>query len=185
MMKVLKTIRVLVFAAMVAVYMVSVPACSEKKKEETASKKTGQELPKRKLSGESPGMDGESTKITGTQIEKVEEPVYSYSKIRSDGQPKRDPFTPIEVVGVSPIRTFDVSQLGVNGVIMHGIKKANIVTPNCKSAEALIGDPIGIHEGRVVDITLEGVLVRETYLDMKGHIQEYERFIKNRPYRCK
>ena len=122
------------------------------------------------------------TAPTGAEATPKKEEVYSYNMIRSDGQPKRDPFTPIKMVIETPAQSFDVAQLGVNGVIIHGTKKANVVTPDCASLEVQVGDPIGIHDGTIVDITLDGVKVRETYIDVRGQIQEYERVIKNQPY---
>lgn len=80
---------------------------------------------------------------------------------------------------------YDISQMGVNGVIMHGVKTANVLTPNGKSTKVRIGDSIGINGGVVIDVGLDGVRVRETYLDVRGRIQEYERVINNKPYSSK
>lgn len=112
-------------------------------------------------------------------------PTYTYTTTRADGKPKRDPFQPIPVK-VRPTTQYEITQMGVTGVIIHGIKKAAVMTPNCATNFVVVGDPIGIHDGRVVDITLDGVLVRESYIDVNGQIQEYERLIPNKEFeKCK
>jgi len=181
---VMKGIALLIAAAMVATSLTSLPACSSDKGGE--AKRQGRE--KTPLSPAATGAarkasaakdSGKAGKI-GPEVKKEEEKeVYSYKLIRADGKTKRDPFTPIRISELTPIRSYDISQLKVNGVIMHGKKTANVVTPSGDATRVHIGDKIGIHDGVVVDITLEGVKVKETYLDAKGRIQEIERFIEN------
>jgi|GEM_PF-5288493 len=127
-----------------------------------------------------PGVE-EGKAAEGTP-QKKEEPKYAYNSIREDGKPKRNPFQPIPISPTTPIQQYEVTQLGVNGVILHGLKRASVVTPNCQSTFVKVDDPIGIHDGKVVDITLEGVIVKESFLDVQGRIQEYERTISNQPY---
>ena len=106
---------------------------------------------------------------------------YYYDPIRADGKPKRNPFVPISIIVIRTLQ-YEVSQMGVNGVILHGVKKGSVVTPDCKTTFVRINDPIGIHDGSVVDISLEGVLVKEAFMDVAGNIQWYERLIPNRCY---
>ncbi len=181
MKKVIKSIALLIMAAMVAASLTSLPACSDgggEDKQQTEKKPSGPDLAKaRKKAAEKKTDEAKEQKPEEKKEE--EKKVYSYRIKRTDGQMKRDPFTHIRIDELTPVRSYDVSQLKVNGVIIHGRKTANIVTPNGKATKVHIGDKIGIHDGVVVNITLEGVKVRETYLDAKGRIQEIERFIKN------
>jgi len=188
MNKKLKSIALVLVMAMTMVFLVSLSSC---KKSETGKKATPAAGPATTQTAQNQPSGGTQTKPAAAPttpaeaVPKKKEEIYTYNMIRSDGQPKRDPFTPIKMVLETPAQSFDVAQLGVNGVIIHGTKKANVVTPDCASLEVKVGDPIGIHDGTIVDITLDGVKVRETYIDVRGQIQEYERVIKNQPYSCK
>lgn len=125
---------------------------------------------------EAPGQEGQNAE---------EEAVYTYNPIRPDGKVKRNPFQPIEV-SINPEVQYEISQMGVSGVLLQNVKRAALRLPSCATVFISIGDKIGIHDGRAVDISLDGVLVRETFLDIKGRIQEYERLIPNQDYEaCK
>jgi len=134
---------------------------------------------------EQPAVQPSDTATTAPKAEDEPAYTYSYTFTREDGKPKKNPFDPIFIPTIGPIEMFEITQLGVNGVIIHGIKQASVVTPDCTSIVVKIGDKIGVHGGEVVDITLEGVLVREPYVDNLGRIQEIERLIENKPYSCK
>jgi Tfp pilus assembly protein PilP len=188
MNKLLKSVFLIIMVSLMVVCFVSLPSCKSDKGKKAPPSPAGQPAAKTTPSGTSTATATTSTKPAAPTkpaeaVPKKKEEVYAYNMIRTDGQPKRDPFTPIKMVGIeTPAQSFDVSQLGVNGVIIHGVKKANVVTPDCASLEVKVGDGIGIHDGTIVDITLDGVKVRETYVDIRGQIQEYERVIKNQPY---
>ncbi len=129
--------------------------------------------------------EGEEKKAEEEIAEEEEVEVgYSYKMYRADGKIKRNPFQPIDPGVTTPLKDYELSQMGVNGVLIHGVRKASVMTPDCRSTTVKVGDPIGIHDGHVVDISLQGLLVKETYMDIKGRIQEYERLILNEPYSC-
>lgn len=128
--------------------------------------------------------EGEEKKAEEEIAEEEVEVEYSYKMYRADGKVKRNPFQPIDPGVTTPLKDYELSQMGVNGVLIHGVRKASVMTPDCRSTTVKVGDPIGIHDGYVVDISLQGILVKETYIDIKGRIQEYERMILNEPYSC-
>jgi Tfp pilus assembly protein PilP len=171
--------------------VLTVTACKKEKKQAAVSPPKGApqaatQPAKGAATAAQPARPGQPTGAAEAKKEgetKTTTPEYSFNPIREDGKQKRNPFLPISIP-VNPTRTYEISQLGVNGVILHGVKTASVMTPNCQSTFVKIGDLIGVHDGRVVDITLAGVLVRESFVDVQGRIQEYERLISNQPYKC-
>jgi len=187
MARFIKCVTLIILVGFTAAVLISVPACS-KKEEKTAAKAPAKKPAPKPATATTPAPppEGSAQPATPEAVDKPKKPEkYSYKVIRSDGQPKRSPLAPIQVDPTTPIKMFDVSQLGVNGVIIHGIKKANLLTPTCISTEVRVGDAVGMHDGRIVDISLDGIRVIETYLDATGNIQEYERVINNQPSHCR
>lgn len=168
----------------IAVAMVFASACKKEKAPAPQQQaKTPQQAPAQSATAPTQPATASAEAVAPEQAKK--QPAYTYTVTRADGKPKRDPFQPIPVQ-VRPTTEYEVTQMGVTGVIIHGIKKAAVMTPNCATSFVVVGDPIGIHDGRVVDITLDGVLVRETFIDVNGQIQQYERLIPNKEFeKCK
>ena len=160
--------------------------CKETKKEEVATKKI-----ERKAKAKKPDVKNETpeAKTPGKpeETKKPEKPkVWRYSPNREDGKRRRDPFRRIRIKHVTSLQQYEIPQMGVTGVMISDIKQANVITPNCKSHFVEIGAEIGTHDGVIIDITLKGVKVEETYSDDVGKIYKIERLIPNRPYgKCK
>lgn len=176
-----------VMIVMIVAALVLSSAC--KKEKAPASTQQAKTQPQTQAQSQTPAPVAQPTPAAPAEAAAPEQtkkqPVYTYTATRADGKPKRDPFQPIPVE-VRPTTQYEITQMGVTGVIIHGIKKAAVMTPNCATNFVVVGDPIGIHDGRVVDITLDGVLVRESYVDVNGQLQEYERLIPNKEFeKCK
>lgn len=177
-----KIIKCLMIFGLSVTLAVGVGCKKSEKKTETGTKTTTTAKKTDKTAGASAEpASTTSTSAAGAESDALQKPeeVYTYSVIRSDGKMKRDPFTPIQVEIMGPVERFDVGQMGINGIIIHGVKTANVQTPDGVSTQVHVGDKIGVNGGVVVDISLDGLIVRETYLDVNGRIQEYERVIKN------
>ena len=69
----------------------------------------------------------------------------------------------------SPLERFDLSQLRLRGVIWGNDQpRALVMDPAGKAYIVAQGTPIGKNEGRIVQITDNGVTVKETYVDFLG-----------------
>lgn len=114
---------------------------------------------------------------TAPEVEEKAPPEYVY-----DPAGRRDPFVPLLEVKkaipendgpVTPLQTFEIGQLRLAGVVVgHAAPAAMIMVPGGKSYILKKGDRVGKNHGKVIDITPEGVFVKERYYDFSGEIRE-------------
>jgi type IV pilus assembly protein PilP len=118
--------------------------------------------------------------------EKEKSPEYAY-----DPSGRREPFktlileeipdvpdiilTPDPEVVKTPLQKFDVNQLKVTGIILGGLGEfARVAAPDGKSYTLNIGTLVGPHEGEVVTITDNAVIVKEIIRYESGKVEEVE-----------
>lgn len=137
------------------------PASSKKI---TPKKKVAKVAPVKKIANEAEG-------------EEKAEPKYVY-----DPAGRRDPFVPLMEVKkvvpvddgpVTPLQTFEIGQLRLAGIVVgHAAPVAMIMVPGGKSYILKKGDKVGKNHGEVIDITPDGVFIKERYYDFSGAIRE-------------
>ena len=104
---------------------------------------------------------------------------------------KRDPFvSPIEITRkkiqkvkrrtLNPLESYDLDEIRLIGVVFNGKEYlASVVLPDGKGFTVKKGMRIGINGGKIIDITEEGILVREYFPDyMTGQLKPRDRFMK-------
>jgi Tfp pilus assembly protein PilP len=113
---------------------------------------------------------------------KIEKPTYAYQS-----QLNRDPFRSLiqeiteDVEDRPPLQSYDVSQMKLLGIVMD--KKGDyalVVLPDGKSYTVTEGMGIGLHRGKVKDISSDHVLVQEPKRDYKGVERLEESFLRLR-----
>lgn len=101
----------------------------------------------------------------------------------------RDPFRTLirppekekEEAGLTPLESFDLSQMRLVAVVKDKEKYfALIGLPDGKHYSIVEGMPIGLHSGTVMDISLDRVLVREYIYDYRGRLQTEDSMLKLR-----
>lgn len=105
---------------------------------------------------------------------KVAPPPYVY-----DPSGRRDPFEPpmlvkrpVSNVPLTPLQKFDLGQFQLVGVIIgKGAPRAMVVAPDGKGYILRMGTKIGKNNGRVVKISLDGVVVKEKFYDFAGTVR--------------
>lgn len=140
--------------------------------------------PPQKIEKETPPPATEQA--AGKQEEEEKEPEYTY-----DPAGRREPFktlvkeqipeepreliTPDPEIQLGPLQKFDVKQLKLTGIILGGLGDyARVVAPDGKPYTLHIGTPVGQHEGEVVSITDNSVVVKEIYRYEGGEVEEVE-----------
>jgi Tfp pilus assembly protein PilP len=72
-------------------------------------------------------------------------------------------------------KKFDVKQLKVTGIILGGLGEyARVAAPDGKSYTLLVGTPVGTHDGEVISITDNVIIVKEIYRYESGKVEEVE-----------
>lgn len=148
---------------------------------------------------ESPPASPPPVKAAVTQVKPVQKPLQKQlsSAIKPspatinqfDFSSKKDPFKPFVVVKAGPVATaenskkaalpihsFDVSQFRLIGVVTGGkAGKAMVVDPNGKGYVLKVGMTVGKNDGRVTEISINGVEILEQFKDDSGRVRR-ERF---------
>lgn len=114
---------------------------------------------------------------TELKVEEKAPPKYVY-----DPAGRRDPFVPLMQVKkvvptddgpVTPLQTFEIGQLRLAGIVVgHAAPIAMIMVPGGKSYILKKGDKVGKNHGEVMDITQDGVFIKERYYDFSGVMRE-------------
>jgi type IV pilus assembly protein PilP len=119
-------------------------------------------------------------------VEEEQEPEYTY-----DPTDRREPFesliaedvptiedliiTPTPAANLSPLQKFSLDELKLIGIILGGLGDyARISAPDGKSYTINIGTPMGKHEGKVISISDNVVLVKEIIRYESGTVEEVE-----------
>jgi type IV pilus assembly protein PilP len=93
---------------------------------------------------------------------------------------KRDPFAALVLVKraipqpgeLTPLQKYDLNQFRLIGIIVgKGAPRAMVVAPDGKSFILKPGIKIGRNDGMVVDITKDGVQIRERFYDFSGAVR--------------
>jgi Tfp pilus assembly protein PilP len=145
------------------------------------------------LSQDHPAKEAESSVPAMNSVLKVEDIVEQGERYQYSGHDKPDPFlAPIQLVEakkqvldseeipiISPLQYFDVKALQTKGVweAEAGNWKAMIETPDQQGIITKLGDPIGNSGGRVIQVSTNGVLVREYKLQKDGTQAFSERLV--------
>ena len=75
----------------------------------------------------------------------------------------------------TPLQKFDVNTLKVTGIILGSLGDyARIEAPDGKSYTINVGTLVGMHEGEVVSIAENSVVVREVIRYESGKVEELE-----------
>lgn len=83
--------------------------------------------------------------------------------------------TPDPDIIKTPLQKFDVKQLKVTGIILGGLGEyARVAAPDGKSYTLLVGTLVGPHDGEVISITDNVVVVKEIYRYESGKVEEVE-----------
>ena len=118
--------------------------------------------------------------------EQAQEPEYTY-----DPSGRRDPFKPLiaEEVEVeveatvlptpgrakTPLQEFDVKQLKLTGIILGSLGDyARVEAPDGKSYTIRIGTLVGKHDGQVISINDNAVIIKEIIRYESGKVEEVE-----------
>lgn len=131
----------------------------------------------------------EQSKPKAPEVEvKVEREAYIY-----DVAGRRDPFLSLLIAaqavrdkkkrakGLIPIEDYDLSQVKLIAVMQE--KKGNfalIGLPDGKFYTVSEGMTIGIHEGKIIRIVEDAIVIKEFKPDYKGKLQAEEKFIRLR-----
>lgn len=124
----------------------------------------------------------------GTEEEVAAEPTLSYMY---DPTGRREPFESLvasEVAGVedvivtpppeeltSPLQKYDVKQIQVVGIILGGLGDyAKVKAPDGESYTISVGTLVGQHQGKVISISENVILVKETIQYESGKVEEIE-----------
>ncbi len=117
--------------------------------------------------------------------EKVEREAFTY-----DPKGRRDPFIslievakakPIRKKGATPIETYDVSEIKLSAVVWDSRQYyALIMLPDNKSYTLKKGMTLGLHGGRVEEITRDSVVIREHVMDYKGQLKTKDTILRLR-----
>jgi type IV pilus assembly protein PilP len=116
----------------------------------------------------------------------VKQPIYEY-----DPTDRREPFQALVIAeptveedqlvetlpdpNAGPLQQFDVKQLEVTGIILGGLGDyASVKAPDGRSYTLKVGTRVGKHEGKVVSISENVVLVQETLRYESGKEEEIE-----------
>ena len=75
----------------------------------------------------------------------------------------------------TPLQKFEVKQLKVTGIILGSLGDyARIVAPDGKSYTINVGTLMGMHEGEVISITDNSIIVKETIRYESGNVEDVE-----------
>ena len=125
--------------------------------------------------------------VARTQKEelKVEKEVYSY-----EAKGRRDPFMslveltkekPVKRRGVSPIENFDVEEIKLVAIAWDNqTYYAMITLPDSKSYTIKKGMTLGLYGGKVQDLTVDSLLIREQIKDYKGQFKTKDTLLRLR-----
>jgi Tfp pilus assembly protein PilP len=116
---------------------------------------------------------------------KVEKEIYVY-----DPKDRRDPFMSLVQVakakperrkGASPIEDFDIDEIKLIAIAWDSQQYYAMITlPDKKSYTIRKGMTLGIHNGKVIQINRDSMLVREQLKDYKGQIKTEDTILKLR-----
>lgn len=113
-------------------------------------------------------------------------PVYQYdptgrrepfkSLLQAEIEPEVDPvIAPLLEEEATPLQKFDVKQLQLTGIILGGLGDyARVRAPDGKNYTINVGTLVGRYEGKVISITDNVVLVKETIRYQSGKVEEVE-----------
>ncbi len=74
-----------------------------------------------------------------------------------------------------PLQKFEVNQLKITGIVMGSFGDyARVIAPDGKSYTVNVGTLVGTHEGEVISITDNAVVVREIIRYESGKVEEVE-----------
>lgn len=116
--------------------------------------------------------------------------VSEYIKYNSAG--RRDPFLSILILTKqkiekqkkkkrNPLENVDVTEIKLLGVVKKGNKYfASVLLPDGKAFTITKGTTIGLYDGKVVDIALDRLVVREYVMDYRGRIKPKDTILKLR-----
>jgi|Deesub1362B_J571_1020462.scaffolds.fasta_scaffold00628_8 Tfp pilus assembly protein PilP len=112
----------------------------------------------------------------GAQPPKAEEP----QEVSYEARGLRDPFVSLVAIAKaaqkkkkklkSPLQEYDVSQFQLLAIVWNSEKYALVRLPNGKHYVLREGLTVGIHEGKVVEITPRMVVVEEITTDIRGRV---------------
>ncbi|HHN64519.1 MAG TPA: hypothetical protein ENK09_04075 [Nitrospirae bacterium] len=112
--------------------------------------------------------------------------------IRYDPAGRRDPFLSILVLtkqriekkkrhSKNPLENVDITEVKLLGVVKKGNKYfASVLLPDGKAFTITKGTPIGLYNGKVIDIRLDRLVVREYVMDYRGRIKPKDIILKLR-----
>lgn len=120
------------------------------------------------------------------QLQETPSPDYEY-----DAQNRREPFkslvaveipeipdiiaTPNPEVLKAPLQKFDINTLKLTGIILGSLGDyARVVAPDGKSYTINVGTLVGMHEGEVITINDNSVIVKEIMRYESGKVEEVE-----------
>lgn len=112
--------------------------------------------------------------------------------IRYNSAGRRDPFLSILILTKqkiekqkkrkrNPLENVDVTEIRLLGIVKKGSKYyASILLPDGKAFTITKGTTIGLYDGKVVDIALDRLVVREYVMDYRGRIKPKDTILKLR-----
>ncbi len=112
--------------------------------------------------------------------------------IRYDPAGRRDPFLSILVLtkqriekkkrhSKNPLENVDITEVKLLGVVKKGNKYfASVLLPDGKAFTITKGTTIGLYNGKVIDIRLDRLVVREYVMDYRGRIKPKDIILKLR-----
>lgn len=116
---------------------------------------------------------------------KAEKEVYSY-----DPKGRRDPFVsliediktkPVQRKGMSPVEGFDVEEVKLIAIAWDSQQYYALVTlPDNKSYTIKKGMTLGLHGGKVSEVTRDAVIITEQIKDYKGQLKTKDTILKLR-----
>ncbi|MBM4136574.1 MAG: pilus assembly protein PilP [Nitrospira sp.] len=119
------------------------------------------------------------------EVKKVEEEIYTY-----ETRGRRDPFLSIVLVskqkpskkkGASPVESYGVDTIELLAIAWDKNKRYALITlPDKKSYTISEGMTLGLHDGKVQQITKNTVVIREYIKDYRGDIKPVDIVLKLR-----
>ncbi|MCE5312813.1 MAG: pilus assembly protein PilP [Nitrospiraceae bacterium] len=126
------------------------------------------------------------------KIEKTAAPAVQPAKPASytyDPKNRRDPFYPLIVkadtekrAGLTPLENYEISDFKLIAILKEKVKGyyAVVTLPNNRSYNLREGIKIGMHDGKVMKINRDSVVIREYHRDLKGVLSPKDTILKLR-----
>lgn len=168
-------VRLLQLAILIIFLILPLTAC---KKEQAVEKKPVAEKVQ-------PAVPAQMAAALPAEVKKVEEEIYTY-----ETRGRRDPFLSIVIVskqtpskkrGASPVESYGVDTIELLAIAWDKNKRYALITlPDKKSYTISEGTTLGLHDGKVQQITKNTVVIREYIKDYRGDIKPVDTVLKLR-----